>query len=164
MRANLNAKVILLAFAQSLSSSLLAADIVGFNRDIRPILSDKCFTCHGPDAANRKTKLRFDIESGAMIELREGRHAIVPGDSDKSEMVRRITSADKTVRMPPAYMGREKLSDHEIGADSNLDLTGRKMGTILVFCPAKAASAPSNQRSELAKQPDRLLHPKPFGT
>ena len=50
-----------------------AAQPIEFNRDIRPILSDKCFTCHGPDAANRKTKLRFDIESGASIELREGK-------------------------------------------------------------------------------------------
>ena len=58
---------------------------VEFNRDIRPILSDKCYTCHGPDAANRKTKLRFDVESGAKIELAKGRLAIVPGDPLKSE-------------------------------------------------------------------------------
>src|SRR5690242_733262 len=53
---------------------------VEFNRDIRPIFSDKCYTCHGPDAANRKTKLRFDVEDGARIELSKGRKAIVPGD------------------------------------------------------------------------------------
>jgi hypothetical protein len=81
---------------------------VEFNRDIRPILSDKCFACHGPDAANRKTKMRFDIESGARV-------AIVPGDPAKSEIVRRISSEDTAVRMPPAYAGREKLSDREIG-------------------------------------------------
>src|SRR3954451_18996525 len=93
--------------------ALCAERPVDFNRDIRPILSDKCFTCHGPDAAHRKTKLRFDIESGATIELRGGRRAIVPGDPEGSEMVRRISSNDKAVRMPPAYMGRERLSDHE---------------------------------------------------
>ncbi len=81
---------------------------VEFNRDIRPILSDKCFACHGPDAANRKTKMRFDIESGARI-------AIAPGDPAKSDIVRRITSEDTAVRMPPAYAGREKLSGREIG-------------------------------------------------
>src|ERR1700693_4868024 len=87
---------------------------VQFNRDIRPILSDKCYTCHGPDAANRKTKLRFDVESGAKIELAKGRLAIVPGDPSKSEVYRRISSTDTATRMPPAYMGREKLSDREI--------------------------------------------------
>ncbi len=84
------------------------AAAVEFNRDIRPILSDKCFACHGPDAANRKTKMRFDIESGARV-------AIVPGDPEKSELVRRISSEDKSVRMPPAYAGKEKLSSREIG-------------------------------------------------
>src|SRR5881296_3699407 len=58
---------------------------VQFNRDIRPIFSDKCYTCHGPDAANRKTKLRFDVESGAKIELGKGRMAIVPGDPAHSD-------------------------------------------------------------------------------
>src|SRR5277367_6257574 len=67
---------------------------VQFNRDIRPILSDKCFTCHGPDAANRKTKLRFDIESGSRIGLNKGGFAIVPGSPEKSEMIRRITAGD----------------------------------------------------------------------
>ena len=51
---------------------------VEFNRDIRPIFSDKCYTCHGPDAGNRKTKLRFDVEGGAKIDLGKGRQAIAP--------------------------------------------------------------------------------------
>ena len=50
---------------------------IEFNRDIRPILSDKCYTCHGPDKANRKSKLRFDKEAGAMQDL-GGHFAIVP--------------------------------------------------------------------------------------
>jgi hypothetical protein len=87
---------------------------VQFNRDIRPIFSDKCYTCHGPDAANRKSKLRLDVESGAKIELGKGRMAISPGDPLKSEVYRRITSNDKSVRMPPAYMDRERLADREI--------------------------------------------------
>src|SRR5690349_8618678 len=82
-----------------------ADDTVEFNRDIRPILSDKCYTCHGPDAANRKTKLRFDQESGAKIEVRGGRKAIAPGDPAASEMYRRISSDNKAERMPPAYTG-----------------------------------------------------------
>ena len=62
----------------------LRAAPVEFNRDIRPILSDKCFTCHGPDPGARKTKLRFDQESGAQIELAKGRRAFVPGVQEAS--------------------------------------------------------------------------------
>ncbi len=90
------------------SLCLYGAPAVEFNRDIRPILSDKCFTCHGPDKANRKTALHFDQEDGA-------RAAFVPGDPDKSELIRRVTSDKPGVRMPPAYAGHDKLSEREIG-------------------------------------------------
>ncbi len=79
---------------------------VGFNRDIRPILSDKCFLCHGPDAAHRKAKLRFDVEADAKRD-RDGHRAIADGDSAGSELVRRITSADPDERMPPPESGKE---------------------------------------------------------
>src|SRR5579871_5409532 len=104
-----------IAFTLWAATPAMAADqTVEFNRDIRPILSDKCYTCHGPDAANRKTKLRFDIESGAKIELAKGRLAIVAGDPERSEVYRRVSSSDTALRMPPAYTGREKLTDREI--------------------------------------------------
>jgi mono/diheme cytochrome c family protein len=99
---------LLAPFARAVDST------VEFNRDIRPIFSDKCYTCHGPDAGNRKGKLRFDVEGGAKIELSKGRMAIVSGDPAASEVYRRITSGNSSVRMPPAYMGREKLTDREI--------------------------------------------------
>ena len=80
-----------------LAAAVLPGQEIEFNRDIRPILSDQCFACHGPDVANRKTKLRFDTEAGARIELAQGRFAIVPGDPEQSEIVRRVTS-----RTPPS--------------------------------------------------------------
>src|SRR5262249_20402380 len=80
---------------------------VELNRDIRLIFSDKCYTCHGPDAANRKTKLWLDLESGVKIEIGKGWAAIVPGDAAASEIYRRITSENQAVRMPSAYVGRE---------------------------------------------------------
>ena len=80
-------------------------DTVEFNRDIRPLLSDRCYTCHGPDQARRRTKLRFDVEADAKQDL-GGRFAIVPGDAVKSEIIRRITAADPARRMPPVSSGR----------------------------------------------------------
>ncbi|MFN3323852.1 MAG: DUF1553 domain-containing protein [Bryobacteraceae bacterium] len=79
-------------------------DVVRFNRDIRPILSDKCYTCHGPDEQNRKTRLRFDTEEGAKADL-GGRFAIVAGDPDKSELIRRVTTSNRGLRMPPLATG-----------------------------------------------------------
>ena len=81
---------------------IAGAATVEFNRDIRPILSDRCYACHGPDKGNRKTPLRFDIESSAKADL-GGHFAIVPGDPAKSEIVRRIASENKAMRMPPVY-------------------------------------------------------------
>lgn len=72
---------------------------VDFARDIRPILSDHCFKCHGPDAKTRKAELRLDTKQGALAGESK---TIVPGHSSRSELIRRITSADADERMPPA--------------------------------------------------------------
>ncbi len=126
---------------------------IEFNRDIRPILSDKCFTCHGPDAANRKTKLRFDIESGALIELRAGKHAIVAGEPDKSEMYRRISSTDKSFRMPPAYMGRDRLSDREIQAIREWIAQGAQWSPFWSFAAPKRVPLPAVQTQGWVRNP-----------
>src|SRR5438445_214824 len=84
----------LLAFAFVSATHAQTARPIEFNRDVRPILSDACFQCHGPDKAKRKAKLSFDTEDGARI-------AIAPGQPHESEMIKRITSPDKTKRMPP---------------------------------------------------------------
>ena len=100
------------ALPVALLSGGLAAQDVEFNRDIRPIFSDKCYTCHGPGVANRQTKLRFDTESAAKQDL--GSHfAIVPGDPEKSVIIRRITATNPAMRMPPAWSAY-KLSESEI--------------------------------------------------
>ncbi len=126
---------------------------IEFNRDIRPILSDKCFTCHGPDAANRKTKLRFDIESGALIELHAGKHAIVAGEPDKSEMYRRISSTDKSFRMPPAYMGRDRLSDREIQAIREWIAQGAQWSPFWSFAAPKRPVLPAVQTQGWVRNP-----------
>jgi mono/diheme cytochrome c family protein len=79
---------------------------IDFARQIRPILSENCFRCHGPDHEERKAKLRLDIKASAFGKLRSGGRAIVPGNSKKSELVARITDQDPSVRMPPAKINK----------------------------------------------------------
>ena len=74
---------------------------INFGRDVRPILADKCFTCHGPDEEHREGSLRFDQQESAFGEADSGERAIVPGKPDESEMIVRITSEDESMRMPP---------------------------------------------------------------
>ena len=86
---------------------------VHFNRDIRPILSNYCFTCHGPDEGTRETDLRFDVEETAYAELDSGVRAIVPGDLKKSELYYRISSDDADIRMPPEDFNKQ-LNERQV--------------------------------------------------
>jgi hypothetical protein len=101
----------LLATVHLLFAGLAAADeplpaTVEYNRDVRPILSDACYHCHGPDAGRRKAGLRLDTEAGALGKLRRGGRAIVPGKPNDSDLVRRITADDEQEHMPPPKSGR----------------------------------------------------------
>jgi hypothetical protein len=89
------------------------AEKTDFNRDIRPILADKCFKCHGPDTSQRKAKLRLDSLRDAQAPAESGSRAIVAGHVDESELIRRITSGDPEERMPPPRTGKT-LSAAEI--------------------------------------------------
>jgi hypothetical protein len=84
------------------------ADKVEFNRDIRPILSENCFRCHGPDSASRKADLRFDRREAALKA-----EAFVPGKPEKSELVRRIFSESPKERMPPPASRKELTRDQK---------------------------------------------------
>src|SRR2546422_1629248 len=98
---------VILLHAQAAPQGTLAPEplpaIVEFNRDIRPILSDKCFQCHGP--ASQMATLRFDLEDGAKHALSGGRFAIIPGDAANSQMIKRITDTNPAVRMPRSQGG-----------------------------------------------------------
>ncbi len=78
-----------------------AETTLDFNRDVRPILSDRCFSCHGPDHEDRQAGLRLDLRDAAIAALDSGMTAVVPGDPAKSEIIARITSTDPDVVMPP---------------------------------------------------------------
>src|SRR5262245_20836482 len=78
---------------------------VDFNRDVRPILSDHCYQCHGPDAGKRKAKLRLDVDPTTQQQQRETA-IIVPGKPEQSELIRRVCADDVRDRMPPEKFAR----------------------------------------------------------
>ena len=86
---------------------------VDFNRDIRPILSENCYKCHGPDDGARKANLRFDKQGEALKPAKSGLIPISAGVPEKSEMVARITTSDLQKHMPPAQSGK-KLKENQI--------------------------------------------------
>ena len=121
--------------------SYVATAEVRFNRDVRPILSDKCFACHGPDRNNRKGNLRLDIEAEAKA------RAIVPGNAERSAVFTRITSTNKTLRMPPAYLGHEQLKAPEIETIREWIQQGAAYEPHWSFIPPKRANIPAGQNA-----------------
>src|SRR5262249_22076841 len=83
-----------------------ASEKIDFNFQVRPLLSDRCFPCHGPDERSRMAKLRLDRPDESRRTARSGQPVVLPGDPDRSEVVRRITSTDPAVRMPPPWSNR----------------------------------------------------------
>src|SRR6266436_4673882 len=79
---------------------------IDFNRDIRPILSDHCYACHGPDENKRKAGLRLDRADEALKPLKSGNRAVVPGDLEKSTLVQRLNSNEPEEVMPPPKEGK----------------------------------------------------------
>src|SRR5262249_55918707 len=83
---------------------------VDFNRDIRPILSESCYQCHGPDRNKRKADLRLDLRSGLFRSV-EGTTIVVPGKPDESELLLRVSAEDEDLRMPPPNAGKRLTPD-----------------------------------------------------
>ena len=119
----------------------VSADELQFNRDIRPILSDTCYQCHGPDAKARATDLRLDVEASAFGPLEESRRAIVGGKPGDSDLVRRITSTDPDVQMPPPKSGR-KLTPQQIETLRRWIEQGAKWQTHWAFIPPQRPTLP----------------------
>ena len=91
-------------------------NLISYNRDIRPVLSDKCFSCHGPDVSKVKAGLRLDLPASAFAELEKnkGHFAIVPGNPEKSELIKRISSNDPGIMMPMPESHLARLTTEEI--------------------------------------------------
>jgi hypothetical protein len=110
------------------------ADEIDFNRDIRPLLSQNCFACHGPDEGKRKGKLRLDTGEGS-------RKVIVPGDLAASELITRIMSQDPEERMPPGESGKE-LNVQQLELLSNWVASGAQYSEPWAYVSPKAHASP----------------------
>jgi mono/diheme cytochrome c family protein len=126
--------------------SLVAAEAaapIDFNRQIRPILSDNCFQCHGPDEGSREANLRFDLREAALQPAKSGGVAIVPGDPARSELILRVT--DEHEAMPPAETGK-KLKPAEVALLRQWIAEGAPYAPHWAFVPPVATLPPAPAR------------------
>ncbi|MAS79278.1 MAG: hypothetical protein CMI25_02555 [Opitutae bacterium] len=129
---------------------------VSFNRDIRPILSSKCFHCHGPSDKFRKAKLRLDLEESALSE-RDGIRAIVPGSLDESELWHRILSDDPEEMMPPPE-SKKPMSKEEISLFKTWIAEGAKWEDHWSFSAIKEPALPEVSNPDWIRNPiDRFV-------
>ncbi|HEX5105025.1 MAG TPA: DUF1549 domain-containing protein, partial [Pirellulaceae bacterium] len=119
----------------------IAEPPVDFSRQIRPILANNCFKCHGPDAAERQSGLRLDVRDLALKAADSGELAIVPGKSAESELIQRISSADADTRMPPADEKKTLTGDEKALLARWID-EGAKYETHWAFTPPQRPSLP----------------------
>ena len=140
--AFLSIAVVILGFAV-VDRAALAVDAVDFQRDIRPLLSDRCIVCHGPDAERREADLRLDAKEDAFraSESGDGSHIIVPGEPSKSELYLRVTSPDADVRMPPPS-SKLAISEEEVALLKSWIEQGANWREHWSFSPLEAITPP----------------------
>ncbi len=153
-----------------LSSDAQLPEEVSYNFDIRPILSDKCLACHGPDANKREAGLRLDVAENAFAALQDNptAHALVAGKPELSQVFLRITTEDSTERMPPADSNL-KLSQYEIDLIGRWIAQGAKYEKHWAFEPPTKPALPNVEATDwprneidyfiLQKQEQRGLAP-----
>ncbi|MCG8583459.1 MAG: PSD1 and planctomycete cytochrome C domain-containing protein [Pirellulales bacterium] len=129
------------------TASAVAEDKVRFNRDVRPILSNNCFECHGFDAKARAAELRLDTREGATAELESGEgSAVVPGKPAESVLLARITSHDVDEKMPPADSGK-KLTAVQIETLKKWIAQGANYESHWSFVPPESSAPPKVSKS-----------------
>ena len=133
-----------------LGSALIlnGSEVLSFNQDIRPILSDKCFACHGMDEDSREAKLRLDTPEGAFRKKRRGKSALVAGKPDESESWLRIISNDEDEMMPPPD-SHKALSDQEKELIKRWIEEGASYQKHWAFEPPVMSAVPPGQGSEI---------------
>jgi hypothetical protein len=130
---------------------------INYSRDIRPILSNSCYKCHGPDEKERKAGLRLDTKQGAYARLESGEVAVVPGSSAKSALWQRLTATDRDVRMPPPDSGKT-ISGEQIELIKRWIDEGGEFHGHWSLLPPQHRPAPAIQHAQLARNPiDRFV-------
>ena len=124
----------------STSIAVSGAAVPEFSRDVRPLLSDKCFSCHGPDENDREADLRLDVPENTLQD-RGGYHIVVPGDPDASELIARIMTRDPDLRMPPGGSGKN-LTPDEIRMLRQWIAAGAPMTDHWAFVPPRRHAMP----------------------
>ena len=146
-------------FFLGIFSSVLLAKEVSFNRDIRPILSNKCFSCHGPDKHERKAELRLDLSEGSDGAYREkdGIFALKPGSIDDSELWHRIISEDSEEVMPPPEANKKLLTVQEKELIKAWINSGAKYEKFWAFEKPKQPDFPKVQNGKWSDEPIDLF-------
>jgi hypothetical protein len=140
-----------------LAPQIYAADTIDFNRDIRPILSNKCYTCHGNDDAERQAGLRLDIRDAAVLELESGETAIIPSKAEESALYQRVASTDDDVRMPPADSAKQ-LSLEEIAKLKQWIVEGAKFAKHWSYVkPIRPQLPPVKNNAWIQNDVDRFI-------
>jgi hypothetical protein len=129
-----------------------SAASVEFNRDVRPIFSDKCYSCHGTDAKAKHIPFRLDREEDAKSILPDGKRPVVEGHPEQSEVIRRIAAEKPSMRMPPISTGM-KLSDKEIETIQNWIAQGAKCEKHWAFLPPKSYAPPPVKNKTWIRNP-----------
>ena len=133
-------------------------EAVDFNFHVKPILSDRCFKCHGPDAATREAGLRLDLPENAIdTRLESGGYAIVPGSLRRSKLFHRITTSDPEERMPPAESNL-MLDDHEVAILARWIEQGAEYKPHWALLPVEAPAPPVVKNESWIRNPiDRFV-------
>ncbi|HVW00656.1 MAG TPA: DUF1549 domain-containing protein, partial [Planctomycetaceae bacterium] len=134
------------------ASAIGAAEKIDFNRDVRPILAENCFKCHGFDEQARKAQLRLDTAEGATQPAESGEVAVLPGKPGESELLLRITSDDETARMPPKATGKN-LTPAQIETLRQWIAQGAPFSKHWSFEPPKKAPRPALKHTDWARNP-----------
>jgi Protein of unknown function (DUF1549)/Planctomycete cytochrome C len=133
---------------------------VSYNKDIRPLLSDRCFACHGPDDSKREANFRLDLAEGEMspFQATNGVQVIKQGDPNASELWKRLTTEDHSLQMPPAESGKKQFSDAQKELIRRWIEQGATYEKFWLFEPPQPQALPSvNENSWSASRIDQFV-------